>query len=200
MLQIFSNDLYIKSYSFICEHAIRLREKQNMPRYQTYIEQGSMKSTLGDMIDKNKVKSFIVDLCATNNVLKICMDMHGAYILSHELAEAAGVEIVRVPQTPQYLSTPIKELETAINEQRIQHDGSAWMRWNIQCVRLKMNSSGGCTIDRDKTSDHIDGISSLLDALAAVCADQAEHQYVRKSVYDERGFSHLDINEEDDAK
>lgn len=180
---------HVKSWAWVAEAGVREREKTNLPRYQQFMAEGSLTVTPGDVIDKAAALGKIRDLVAGGNVRALVMDPNGAWVIGQDL-DGSGLEIFRQPQTHRFFTGPTRELETAVIERRVTHDGSAWARWCIHSVRLDRDGFGNVRPIRKKSADHIDGAIALLMAFAL--ADQlASAPPPKPSVYETRGFTTL---------
>lgn len=182
---------FIRSWAFVADAGVREREKTNLPRYGQFVAEGSMIITPGDVIDKAAVLAKLRDLIAGGNVRGLVMDPNGAWILGQDLDGELGAErIFRQPQTHRWFNGPTRELETAVTEKRITHDGSGWARWCINSVRLGEDGYKNIRPVKKKSVDHIDGAIALLMPFAL--ADQeAAAPPKPPSVYESRGFSTL---------
>ena len=182
---------YVRSWAFVAEEGVREREKTNLPRYQQFAAEGSMVVTPGDVIDKGEVLKLLRELIAGGNVKALVMDPNGAWVVAQDLDPELGAErIFRQPQTHRWFHGPTREMESAVIEGRVTHDGSAWVRWCIHSVRLDEDKYRNVRPVKRKSVDHIDGAIALLMPFAL--ADQAANTPPPKpSVYEKRGFSTL---------
>lgn len=180
---------YVRSWAWVAEAGVREREKSNLPKYQQFIAEGSMVMTPGDVIDKPSVMDKLRELLGYGNVKALVMDPNGAWVIGQDL-DGQGVEIYRQPQTHRWFNGPVRELETAVIEKRVTHDGSGWARWCVHSVRLDQDQYKNVRPVKAKSADHIDGAVALLMPFAL--ADQAAGAPPPKpSVYETRGFGTL---------
>lgn len=182
---------YVRSWAFVAEAGVREREKTNLPRYQQFVAEGAMTVTPGDVIDKAAVMKKLDELIAGGNVKALVLDPNGAWVIGQDLDGVLGGEkIHRQPQTHRWFNGPVRELETAVVEKRVTHDGSAWSRWCIHSVRLDEDRYKNVRPVKRKSADHIDGAVAILMPFAL--ADQAAAAPPAKpSIYERRGFATL---------
>lgn len=182
---------YVRSWAFVAEAGVREREKTNLPRYQQFIAEGSMVMTPGEVIDVAAVLAKLRELIAGGNVKALVMDPNGAWVIGQALdGDLGGEKIFRQPQTHRWFNGPTRELETAVTEKRITHDGSGWTRWCVNSVRLDEDRYKNVRPVKKKSVDHIDGAIALLMPFAL--ADTAAAAPPPKpSVYEKRGFATL---------
>lgn len=182
---------YVRSWAFVAAAGVQERERTNLPKYQQFVAEGSMTITPGDVIDKAAVLGRLRELIAGGNVKALVMDPNGAWVIGQDLDGELGAEkIFRQPQTHRWFNGPTRELETAVIEGRITHDGSGWTRWCVHSVRLDQDQYKNVRPVKKKSADHIDGAIALLMPFAL--ADQAAAAPPPKpSVYERRGFTTL---------
>lgn len=180
---------HARSWSWVAEAGVRERERTNLPRYQQYIAEGHMVMTPGDVIDLASILKKFDELIAANRVKALVMDPNGAWVIGQHL-DGKGLEIYRQPQTHRWFNGPTRELEVAVTERRISHDGNAWLRWCLNSVRLDEDRYKNVRPMKARSVDHIDGAIALLMPFAL--ADQAAAAPPPKpSVYETRGFRTL---------
>lgn len=182
---------YVASWAWVAEAGVREREKSNLPKYQQFVADGAMQITPGDTISKDKVLAKMFELVRGGNCRALVMDPNGAWVIGQDLDGELGQDhIFRQPQNHRWFNGPTRELETAVTERRVTHDGNAWLRWCLNSVRLDEDRYGNVRPMKARSVDHIDGAVSLLMPFAM--ADQAAAAPPPKpSVYESRGFRTL---------
>lgn len=180
---------FVRSWAFVAEAGAREREATNLPRYAQFVAEKSMVITPGDMIDTGAVMKLLDDLVAGGNCKGLVMDPNGAWVIGPQL-DGRGFPVYRQPQTHRWFNGPTRELEAAVIARRVTHDGSAWVRWCINSVRLDEDKYGNVRPLKGKSVDHIDGAVALLMPFAL--ADQlAATPPPPPSVYERQGFRTL---------
>lgn len=162
-----NRNYHIKSWCWVAEEAVKKRSQGTLCRYEEFIDQGSMTVTEGDMIDSSVVLAHILMLCEKYSPSGCNFDPRGAYILGN-MVENEGYATARVPPTHRYLNGPMLEFSKAWKEGRISHDGSAWLKYTLGCVRVDVNKYNEITATRKKSSDHIDGAYAALLACSSM--------------------------------
>jgi phage terminase large subunit-like protein len=118
--------------------------------------------TKGDMLDERAILKHLVDLCKRYRVSVVNFDPRSAYVLANRLSEE-GVKCERVPPSPRYFNPAMVEFRKALEEGRIKHDGSSWLKFCLANVRVQVNKYDEVYPVRKKSVDKIDGaISTLL--------------------------------------
>lgn len=154
---------FVRSWAWLCEAGIRNRERAaNLPRYDAWIEEGSLTVTDGDMIDARLVRDHILDLCQRYEVRSVNFDPRSAYMIGQEIG-AEGYETQRIPQSFRFFTPLLNEFGRAWREGRVTHNGSDWLRYCLSNVRVETNRYQEVRPYRKKSVDHIDGaIATLL--------------------------------------
>ena len=182
---------YVRSWAWVAEAGVRDRERTNLPRYQQYIADGAMVMTPGEVIDKTAVLKTIDAIIAAHQVRAFIMDPNGAWVIGQDLDGVLGADkVFRQPQTHRWFNGPTRELETAVTERRVTHDGNGWLRWCLNSVRLDEDRYQNVRPLKARSVDHIDGAVALLMPFALADAAAAAPP-PKPSVYEARGFRTL---------
>lgn len=156
---------HAQSWAWVAEAGVREREQTNLPKYRQFIAENAMVMTPGDVIDKQSVMNKIAELIAAYTVKAFVMDPNGAWVLGPEL-DGRGFEVYRQPQSHRWFNSPTRNLETAVTERRVSHDGNTWLRWCLHSVRLDEDRYKNVRPMKARSVDHIDGAIALLMAFA----------------------------------
>lgn len=94
--------------------------------------------------------------------------------------KSAGLSMQPIKQYYQQLSPACNDLEEMIDKGEITHDGNECMTWNISNVVLDTDPNGNVKPNKAKSSEKIDGVASLIDALASLHLTQKENKIISK--------------------
>jgi phage terminase large subunit-like protein len=166
----------VRSHAWVCEEGVKRREQTNLPKYRQYEADGTMTISRGTVNDYRAIKYYILSLRERFKLKEVVFDQYNALELCTQLM-SEGLTVTRQPQNHRAYTAPVKELEVAINEQRIKHDGNKLLRWCLSNVRPS----------RDKSTDKIDAAISTLMAFGRAVEANATGA-PRKSVYEDRGI------------
>jgi phage terminase large subunit-like protein len=75
------------------------------------------------------------------------------------------------------------KLESLVLDRRLRHDGNPVLAWNVANAVVRKNPTGLMHLDKSELRRRIDGLSAVVDALAAATAADDE-----PSVYEQRGI------------
>ena len=65
------------------------------------------------------------------------------------------------------------KLESMILDHKIKHDGNPILAWNVSNANARRAPTGLMYLDKSKTTNRIDGLAALIDAIAAATANYA---------------------------
>ena len=132
----------------------------------------------------DSIEHFIVQLGERYTSREIAYDRWNATMMVQAL-EDDGFAMVPFGQGFKDMSPPTKELMRIILERNLNHGGNPILRWNMDNVFVRTDPAGNLKIDKQKSTEKIDGAVALVMAL-----DRAlKNQGAGGSVYDtDRGL------------
>jgi len=133
--------------------------------YQGWEHDGHLVGQPGNVIDFEAILSDLVADTKKYKVKELDFDKWGAEYLRQRFGEITGVTTFDVPQSPQYLSDPARQLEALVLSGRLHHDGNPVMAWCVSNVVAMENSHDNLVLDKDKDANKIDGVDATLNAL-----------------------------------
>lgn len=109
-------------------------QKPENAHYQTWVIQGHLVQTPGNMINLKQIEEEVVDSAQRVVVAEIPMDAWGSREIAPSLQDA-GFTVIDVPMTTRNLSEPMKTIAALVDAGRFHHDGnlaSIWMFSNVE--------------------------------------------------------------------
>ena len=170
-------------FFWMAEERVRERELADRVPYSTWVNEGFLETTAGDVIDLEYIKKKILWASEVFDVKQVAFDPHHALQLSIEL-DRAGVKCVPVPQRFTHMSEPTKKLMELALEKKLRHEANPILAWNVNCLRVKDDGNDNIRPvkpDRFTEQKRIDGAVALILALSRVIVE-------RTSIYEERGI------------
>jgi phage terminase large subunit-like protein len=169
-------------YFFVPKDNAKKRSEKDKVDYVTWINQGHMIGTEGDVADYNFIKHKIMELATTYNIQSICYDRWNASQLIIDIQEE-GINCDGFGQGYRSMSAPTKEFEKLILGKQILHDGNPVLNWMLSNVAIMEDPAGNIKCARNKSKDKIDGIISTIMSLGSFMTEEDTD-----SVYDQRGL------------
>ena len=169
-------------YFFVPKENAKKRSEKDKVDYVTWINQGYIIGTEGDVADYNFIQQKIIELKDQYDIQAICYDRWNASQLVINLQDE-GVEMAGFGQGYKSMSAPTKEFEKLILGKQIQHDGNPVMNWMLSNVAIMEDPAGNIKCAKNKSKEKIDGIISTIMALGSFMTEENTD-----SVYDQRGL------------
>lgn len=147
---------YLKTHFFVPLDTARQRSKEDKVPYETWIRDGYMIGTEGNVTDYRYIETTYNDLNDLFKIVSTAYDRHNSSQLVINLREAE-YQMTPMSQWTTVMSAPTKEFERLIFDKKLLHDGNPVMAWQMGNVALKMDSNENYKPDKKKSQDKIDG-------------------------------------------
>jgi phage terminase large subunit-like protein len=157
-----------------------IRETNKVP-YLSWQSQGFIRFSGDKRIDMKFCALDILKEIRNGNYSVDCVayDSWKSNVVVEEF-KSAGLSMQPIKQYYQQLSPACNDLEEMIDKGEITHDGNECMTWNISNVVLDTDPNGNVKPNKAKSSEKIDGVASLIDALASLHLTQKENKIISK--------------------
>lgn len=167
-------------FFWIPKENMRVRELKDRVPYSTWVRQGYIETTEGNVIDQRAVKAKLKWAQEVFELREVAFDPWSALQLSLDLADQ-GFACVPIRQGYQSLSEPTKKLQELVLDGKIRHGGNPVLKWNADCVTVKDDGNDNIRPVKPKrleSSKRIDGIVATIMALNRATLNlQAESNY-----------------------
>ncbi len=178
--------IYVLTWFFVPEANMDRRAKADRVAYPLWAASGALEATPGNVVDYERVRHVINESAERFDVQEIGYDPWNATHLVSQLIND-GREMVKLAQNFGNLSAPTKRLEGLLLGKTLRHGGHPVLRWNAENVALLRDSNGNYRPHKGKSTERIDGIAALLNALNRLMAAIEELDDVN-SAYESRGI------------
>lgn len=106
--------------------------------YERWLEEGKIVGHKGSEIQLPMIQKEIEEELGRFRFKSIAFDPWSALQMQQDLAaQTENDVVVSIPQTVQYISEPMKEVEAAVLSGRFHHDGDPVLAWAMSCVQVK---------------------------------------------------------------
>ncbi len=174
-------------YFWMPAENVREREKRDRLPYMTWVRQGLITATEGNVTDYRVIRERIVDdLAKRFQIEEIAFDPYGATEMVAQLMDQ-GLKMVEFRQTIQAFNEPTQKLEALVASSRIEHGGHPVLRAHAQATTVKFDVNENLRPVKDRNTGRIDGIVALIMALS-----RAMRHEQNQSVYANRGMLTLE--------
>ncbi|MCC8075290.1 MAG: terminase large subunit [Clostridiales bacterium] len=171
-------------YFWIPEDNVTLRVNRDHVPYDVWEHQGILQTTEGNVVHYGYIENFIEKLGERYNIREIAFDRWGAVQMVQNL-EGMGFTVVPFGQGFKDMSPPTKELMKLVLEQKIAHGGHPILRWNMDNIFIRTDPAGNIKMDKEKSTEKIDGAVATVMALDRAIRCGAEPD---DSIYNHRGI------------
>jgi phage terminase large subunit-like protein len=162
---------------------LQLRVRRDHVMYDQWEKQGYILTTEGNVVHYGFIEKFICDLGERYNIREIAYDRWNATMMVQQL-EDDGFTMVPFGQGYRDMSPPTKELMRIVLEKKLNHGGHPVLRWNMDNTFVRTDPAGNLKIDKQKSTEKVDGAVALVMALDRAMKNQGGSG----SVYDDRGL------------
>ena len=169
-------------YFFLPEDTLPQRVARDHVLYNTWVANGYLITTEGNVVDYRFLQAFIEETCEKYHVLEIAYDRWNATMLVQNLIDE-GLTMVPFGQGYKDMSPASKEFYKIMLEGKLIHGGNPVLRWMASNVVVDQDPAGNIKPTKAKSIEKIDGIVALIMAMGRAILNQNPG-----SVYDERGL------------
>ena len=166
-------------FFWLPEETLPLRVRRDHVMYDQWEKQGYILTTEGNVVHYGFIEKFICDLGERYNIREIAYDRWNASMMVQTLQDD-GFTMVPFGQGFRDMSPPTKELMRIVLERRLNHGRHPVLRWNMDNVFVRTDPAGNLKIDKEKSTEKVDGAVALVMAL-----DRAMKSQDVGSVYDD---------------
>lgn len=170
-------------YFFTPKENAYIRSRRDGVDYLGWGRDGFMDLTEGDVTDYNFIKAKLMEIAEIVDLKLVHYDRWNASQLVIECI-AEGLPMQPLGQGFVSISAPTKQLEHHVLNKELNHGGNPVLRWMVSNLAMKLDAAGNIKPDKSKSSEKIDGVVSLVMALAGYMNSDQDNG----SVYDEGGF------------
>ena len=181
-----SEPYIILPFFWLPEETLPLRVRRDHVMYDVWEKQGFLQTTEGNVVHYGFIEKYICELGEKYNIREIAYDRWNSTQMVQNL-EDDGFTMIPFGQGFRDMSPPTKELMRLVLEHRLVHGGHPVLRWNMDNAFVRTDPAGNLKIDKQKSTEKVDGAVALVMAL-----DRAmKNQNGGGSVYDERDMIFL---------
>lgn len=152
---------------------------EDHPHYQRWYLDGKLTAVPGPEIQLAVIQADIEKEITEYDFQRIAFDPWSALQMQQQLAAQLGDDIVlSVPQTVQYLSPAMKELDAAMRAGRLHHNGDPVLTWGISCVVARVDANDNVFPRKlENGKDKIDPATALITGMNPAMAGEIKRRY-----------------------
>ena len=169
-------------FFWLPEETLSLRVRRDHVPYDQWAKRGFIQTTEGNVVHYGFIERFICELGERYDIREIAHDRWNATMMVQTL-EDDGFTMVPFGQGFKDMSPPTKELMRIVLEHKLCHGGHPVLRWNMDNAFVRTDPAGNLKLDKEKSTEKVDGAVALVMALDRVMKNQGGD-----SVYNHRGL------------
>ena len=173
----------VLSRFWVPEEDIGRRARRDRVPYDVWRDQGFLVATPGNATDFAFIEAEIVSLAGRFDLRELAYDRTFAGEIVQHLQDE-GINLVQFGQGFLSMAAPTAELERLAVSRLLWHGGHPVLRWNASNVAVRHDPAGNIKPDKERSSERIDGIVALCNALGRAMLRDAS---AGRSVYQARG-------------
>lgn len=149
----------------------KVREKEDRVDYRSWVNQGLIRTTPGDVIDiESQVHEIMEILKEYSDMHVMAFDKAKAYhgVIQGLIKEGFPQEKMNeYPQGIMSMSAPTKEFERLAMSGELDHMDDPVLRWMLSNVQIYQDVNNNIKPDKKRSREKIDGIVALINAIGA---------------------------------
>jgi phage terminase large subunit-like protein len=149
--------------------------------FDVWAKRGHLALTEGNIVDHDMIERRVRELCGLYRVEGIAVDPWSAKAMLARL-QADGFPALPQSQTLGALTAATKKLEALILTGKLRHGGHPVLRFCAANVTVEQDHAENIKPSKKKSTDRIDGISALVNALAVALVTTTGSVYDRREV------------------
>jgi phage terminase large subunit-like protein len=160
------------------------------PNYERWYLEGWLHAVPGPEIQLSLIQEDIEREIKEYDFQRIAFDPWSALQMQQQLAELLGDRgkgdddvVLTVPQTVQYLSPAMKELDAAMRAGRVHHNGDPLLTWSMACVLASPDRNDNVFPRKlENGKDKIDPATALITGLNSAMTGVIRRRFTRPTV------------------
>ena len=171
-------------YFWCPEASAEIRGRKYKLPYDEWIADGYIKATPGDVQDYEYIRQDINKISEAYDLQSIAFDRWNSSQLIIQLSQQDGIPMSQFGQGYRSMSAPSKELEKLVLKKGLNHLNNPVLRWQCENVQLQTDPAGNIKINKQRSSEKVDGMVALVMALGEMMTDETPGD----SIYNDRGI------------
>lgn len=170
------NIVYALARFWIPAENIEVRCRRDNVPYDLWVRQGYITPTPGNTIDYDYIENDIEEFSKSHRIEELAYDRWGsAQIIPH--LQMMGINVLTFGQGWKSFSNPTKELLRRVLSGTLRHGNNPVLTWNADNLMVITDAKLNVQPDKQKSTEKIDGIVSLIMGLDRLTVNQGPSIY-----------------------
>lgn len=163
-----NGEIGLLPYFWLPEDNLEDRGRRDRIPYPLYKDQGWLKTTEGNVIDRIVVRRDVAALAKAWKAKAVCYDPWHAQELVQALQDEDRVVVAPIRQNFEHLNQQMKTLQATILQRRIRHDHNPLMTLMVGNTATREDDKGNVMPSKKRSRGRIDGVQAALNALTQI--------------------------------
>lgn len=162
----------------------KVRSKEDIVDYWEWKELGLIRVVGGNSIDQEELVTDLLEILKRFNLQSLAYDRWGSDRIVQGL-QKGGIpdsKLDEYKQTVLDMTKPVREIESAIMEAKLNHEGNPVLRWMASNVVLDIRSDESMKFNKQKSIDKIDGMVALAMSIGSEMSDDGPGAYETRGI------------------
>ena len=155
------------------ESAVAYRTERGTVPYQSWVEQGLLIQTPGNVIDYEIIEKQIMDVFENFNLQILAYDRWNATDLVNRLVKKE-LPMIEFIQGPKSYHPAMQALERAYLSEKLLHGGDQLLNWCAANLVARYDQNMNMAPDKRKSADKIDDMTALLMGIGVMIGEETE--------------------------
>ncbi len=143
---------------------MRIRSRRDGIPYDTWVADGLIEATEGNVIDYDVIRERIIELSERYNIRELPVDRWNSTQIQTQL-RGEGVNVIEYGQGFASMNAPTKEIGRLVATGKLRHGGNPVLRWMASNVAVEQDAAGNQKLSKARSSEKIDGLVALAMAI-----------------------------------
>lgn len=179
----------ILPFFFMPERSVQDHKRTDQVPYDTWVEQGLITATDGDVIDYDYVLEVIKKIASTYDLKEIAFDRYLSGSLGQTVTNL-GIKMIPFGQGFVSMSGPTKQVINLVLQKKLHHGNNPVLNFMTSCATVTQDAAENIKLvkpNRRKSSNRIDGLIAMIMGF-----DRASRREEKKpSIYEQKGLTIL---------
>lgn len=177
------DEVWVEPFFWVPSARVPERAKKGLTDYEVWARNEHLYTTEGNAIDYAFVRKKINELANKYKIKEIAIDRYNATYLAQQLQDD-GFECAMVGQGFVSMNAPAKAFEGMVVDGKLHHGDHPVLNWHVSNAVVEMDAAGNIKPSKAKSTERIDGVAAMMNALSRVITRQLE----KKNPYSDRGI------------
>ena len=185
LLSVKNKKILVKQMYWIPTNMLEKKITTDKIPYDKWVKLGWMSLSGDSKINYHDVTQWFIDQIQQNGLrpLWIGYDSWNAQYFCDDMKSVGFNNMVEVRQGFKSESQPLKQMKADLIDKKINYNNNPILKWNLSNVVVKKDDNENIMLSKEKSTQRIDGASSLMDAYVIYCNKRQEYlNYIDEEV------------------